>query len=105
MSALAETRACEACASIELRYVAISPKRSRDGVVIARIRSKNSAAGVHFFLGALPYVVMGVVVGVEASPERYMGFLPLLSLGPALASVSRGAISTALIGAEALGIC
>jgi serine phosphatase RsbU (regulator of sigma subunit) len=73
--------------------------------VPAHIRDKASGAGVHFFLGALPYVVMGVVVGVELSPQAYMGFLVLLALGPALASVSRGAISTALIGAEALGLC
>lgn len=66
---------------------------------------KASAAGVHrFFLGALPYVVMGLVVCVEISPQRYMGFLYLLSLGPALASVSRGAIATAIIGAEAVAI-
>jgi serine phosphatase RsbU (regulator of sigma subunit) len=77
----------------------------RDGVVAAHTRDKASVAGVHFFLGALPYVVMGVVVGVEIAPQRYMGFLTLLALGPALASVSRGAISTAVIGAEALGLC
>jgi hypothetical protein len=57
--------------------------------------------GVHWvFLVALPYFVMGMVlVIVEFSPHRGMGFLSLLSLGPALASVSRRAIPTALIGA------
>jgi hypothetical protein len=102
---LAEKPACGVHASVILRYVVISPKRSRDGVVAALIRVKTSGAGVHFFLGALPYVVMGVIVGVEVSPQRYMGFLCLLSLGPALAALSRGAISTALIGVEALALC
>jgi serine phosphatase RsbU (regulator of sigma subunit) len=62
-------------------------------------------AGAHrFFLGALPYVVMAAVVAVELSHHRYMGFLCLLSLGPALASVSRRALPTALIGAEAVAL-
>ncbi|HEX4831625.1 MAG TPA: PP2C family protein-serine/threonine phosphatase [Trebonia sp.] len=71
-----------------------------------RTRDQASRAGAHrFFLRALPYVVMGAIVGVELSPQAYMGFLALLSLGPALASVSRGAVATALIGVEALVLC
>jgi serine phosphatase RsbU (regulator of sigma subunit) len=73
--------------------------------VVALTSGKTSAAGVHFFLGALPYIVMGAVVGIELSPQRYMGFLCLLTLGPVLASVSRSPVATAIIGAEALGLC
>ena len=68
---------------------------------------KAETAGVHrFFLGTLPYFVMAVVVGMEFSPGRGMGgFLSLLSLGPALASVSRRARATAFIGALAMAVC
>jgi serine phosphatase RsbU (regulator of sigma subunit) len=48
---------------------------------------------------------MAVVVALESSPDHNMGLLSLLSLGPALASVSRRAIPTAVIGAEALVAC
>lgn len=66
---------------------------------------KASAVGVHLlYLGALPYFVMGAIVAVELSPQRYMGFLCLLSLGPVLASVSRRAAATAVIGAEAVAL-
>lgn len=67
---------------------------------------KASAASVHrLFLGALPYFVMTVVVFDELMPGHDRALLPLLSLGPALASVSRRAIPTALIGALALAAC
>jgi serine phosphatase RsbU (regulator of sigma subunit) len=67
---------------------------------------KASTASVHrLFLGALPYFIMTLVVFDELMPEHDRGLLPLLSLGPALASVSRRAIPTALIGVLALGIC
>jgi serine phosphatase RsbU (regulator of sigma subunit) len=67
---------------------------------------KASAASVHrLFLGALPYFVMTVVVIDELMPYHDRGLLPLLSLGPALASVSRRAIPTALIGVLALAVC
>jgi hypothetical protein len=67
---------------------------------------KASAASVHrLFLVALPYFVMTVVVLDELMPYHDRGLLSLLSLGPALASVSRRAIPTALIGGLALAIC
>ena len=67
---------------------------------------KASAASVHrLFLVALPYFVMTVVVVDELMPYHDRGLLPLLSLGPALASVSRRAIPTALIGVLALAVC
>src|SRR5262249_48602312 len=48
---------------------------------------------------------MAVVIFGELMPEHDRSLLPLLSLGPALASVSRPAIHTALIGALSLTIC
>jgi serine phosphatase RsbU (regulator of sigma subunit) len=48
---------------------------------------------------------MAVVVAQEFSPDPNGSLLPLLSLGPVLASVSRRAIPTAVIGAEALAAC
>jgi hypothetical protein len=48
---------------------------------------------------------MTVVIFDELMPEHDRTLLPLLSLGPALASVSRRAIHTALIGALSLTIC
>jgi Stage II sporulation protein E (SpoIIE) len=55
------------------------------------------------FLGALPFaVVIGVaIIDVLAGPG--VGFLPVLSLGPALAAISRRPLPTALIGMLALG--
>jgi serine phosphatase RsbU (regulator of sigma subunit) len=58
----------------------------------------------HGFLTLLPFaVVVGVaLVDVLAGPG--VGFLPMLSLGPALAAISRPPLPTALIGMLAL-IC
>jgi serine phosphatase RsbU (regulator of sigma subunit) len=54
------------------------------------------------FLAALPFavVIAVAVIDVLAGPE--VGFLPVLSLGPALAAISRRPLSTALIGMLAL---
>jgi len=73
-------------------------------VAINPLKKASAVAAHRFFLGALPYLVMGAVAGVELSPQRYMGFLCLLSLGPALASVSRRTLPTAMIGAEAVAL-
>ena len=56
------------------------------------------------FLAALPFavVVAVAVIDVLAGPE--VGFLPVLSLGPALAAISRRPLPTALIGIFALGL-
>jgi serine phosphatase RsbU (regulator of sigma subunit) len=63
-----------------------------------------SSAGHRYFLTALPFLVLGIVVAVDLRVGVSEGFLPVLSLGPALASVSRRAIPTALIGVLALGL-
>lgn len=48
---------------------------------------------------------MAAVATVDLSAGPRVGFLPLLSLGPALAAVSRRPAQTALIGALALVLC
>jgi serine phosphatase RsbU (regulator of sigma subunit) len=57
------------------------------------------------FLGALPFIVMGAVVVVDIVTGPAEGFLPVLSLGPALASVSRRPVPTALVGLVAVVAC
>jgi len=54
------------------------------------------------FLAALPFAVVAGVVAVDVLAGPGVGFLPVLSLGPALAAISRGPLSTALIGTLAL---
>ncbi|HSZ39830.1 MAG TPA: PP2C family protein-serine/threonine phosphatase [Trebonia sp.] len=61
-------------------------------------------AGHRYFLSALPFLVMAAIVAVDLLQGPSDEFLPVLSLGPALASVSRRAVPTALIGALALGV-
>jgi serine phosphatase RsbU (regulator of sigma subunit) len=56
------------------------------------------------FLTALPFLLMGAVVAVCMLAGPSEGFIPVLSLGPALASVSRRALQTALIGTLALAV-
>jgi serine phosphatase RsbU (regulator of sigma subunit) len=89
---------------LTLRYVATLVRRSRyGGVAVNTLRKATASAGVHHvFLGTLPYFVVALVAALEVSPYHSTGLLSLLSLGPALASVSRRAIPTAIIGAEAL---
>jgi serine phosphatase RsbU (regulator of sigma subunit) len=74
--------------------------RSRRPAADVPVRGAPGLASL--FLVALPFLVMaGVVIeDIVAGPSE--GFLPVLSLGPALASVSRRAVHTALIGALAL---
>ena len=54
------------------------------------------------FLAALPFAVTGGVALVDVLAGPGVGFLPVLSLGPALAAISRLPLATALIGALAL---
>ncbi|MEV0390638.1 PP2C family protein-serine/threonine phosphatase [Nonomuraea sp. NPDC050643] len=53
----------------------------------------------------LPFVVMLAVAVLDLLGGRSLVFLPLLTLGPAFASVSGGVRRTALVGAVALAIC
>jgi serine phosphatase RsbU (regulator of sigma subunit) len=62
------------------------------------------SAGHRYFLGALPFLIMAAIVAADLLQGPSDEFLPVLSLGPALACVSRRAVPTALIGALALGV-
>lgn len=57
------------------------------------------------FLRVLPFAVMGVVALVDLSAGPEVGYLPLLSLAPAFASVSCGLRRTAWVGLLALISC
>jgi serine phosphatase RsbU (regulator of sigma subunit) len=57
------------------------------------------------FLTWLPFAVMGVVALVDVLAGPALGYLPLLALGPAFASVRCGVRQTALVGVLALGLC
>jgi len=74
--------------------------RSRRSAVDVPVRGAPGMAGL--FLVALPFLVMAAVVIEDLVAGPGQGFLPVLSLGPALASVSHRAVHTALIGALAL---
>jgi Stage II sporulation protein E (SpoIIE) len=76
------------------------------------IRESHAAAtdpvrrsGIQVLLGVLPFVVMAAVAVVDLAAGPGVGFLPLLSLGPALAAVSWRPAQTALIGGVALALC
>lgn len=56
------------------------------------------------FLTVLPFLLMGAVVAVCMLAGPREGFIPVLSLGPALSSVSRRALQTALVGTLALAL-
>jgi len=56
-------------------------------------------------LELLPFAVMGAVALMDLVTGRGVGFLPLLSLGPAFASVSCAIRRTALIGLLAVVLC
>ncbi|MGP3948990.1 PP2C family protein-serine/threonine phosphatase [Streptomyces sp. 7N604] len=56
-------------------------------------------------LRALPYAVMAVVVAVDITAGPNVGFLPLVSLGPAFAGLVGGWRRTSLIGLLALILC
>lgn len=56
-------------------------------------------------LSVLPFAVMAVVAGVDISAGSGVGFLPLISLGPAFAGLIGGWRRTAAIGLLALVLC
>ena len=66
------------------------------------LRQQPGPAPQRVFLAALPFLLMGAVVAVDMLGGPSEGFLPVLAVGPALASVSRRPLQTALIGALAL---
>lgn len=56
-------------------------------------------------LAALPYGVMGVVTAVDVTAGPGVGFLPLVSLGPAFAGLVGGWRRTAVVGLAAFVLC
>lgn len=56
------------------------------------------------FLAALPFGVVVAVASIDVVAGPGVGFLPVLSLGPALAAISRRPLPTALIGIFTLGL-
>lgn len=68
------------------------------------LTQESGLARHHVVLAALPFLVMGAVVAVCLLAGPKEGFIPVLSLGPALASVSRRALRTAFVGALALAL-
>ena len=57
------------------------------------------------FLQWLPFAVMGVVAVVDLVAGPGFGYLPLLAVGPAFASLRCGVRQTALVGLFALALC
>ena len=58
----------------------------------------------NIFLAALPFAVVVAVAVTDVLAGPGVGFLPVLSLGPALAAISRRPLPTALIGTLTLGL-
>ncbi|GAA3471266.1 PP2C family protein-serine/threonine phosphatase [Nonomuraea roseola] len=54
---------------------------------------------------ALPYLMMAVVAALDLLSGPEVGFLPLVALGPAFASLAGGVRRTVLIGLVALMLC
>ncbi|GAA2126186.1 PP2C family protein-serine/threonine phosphatase [Streptomyces synnematoformans] len=65
-------------------------------------QSPRPRAPVRGVLSVLPYAVMAVVAAVDTSAGPEVGYLPLVSLGPAFAGLVGGWRRTLLIGALAL---
>ena len=75
----------------------------RPGVIAGMRRSGAGAElaprpGAQVLLGVLPFLVMAVVAAGELIARPRVGFLALLSLGPALSAVSPRPAPTARIG-------
>ena len=63
------------------------------------------APSLRVLLGVLPLIVMAVIAGADLLAGPGFGFLPLLSLGPALAAVSLSPGLTALVGVLGAALC
>lgn len=95
--------------------IAGEPCNSQDGMsaMTSRRRGRDGPRGLHAllrrrdgaFLSGLPFAVMAVVALVDLSAGPEVGYLPLLSLGPAFASVSCTVRRTAAVGVLALVLC
>lgn len=93
----------------------LGPARSAADLVRGRVRPGRLGPGgsspgpdasvTTRLLAVLPFLVMAIVVGVDVLAGPAVGFLPLLSLGPALAAVSVRPARTMLIGLLAMLLC
>lgn len=68
------------------------------------MRGRGEARSAGPLLIWLPFAVMGVVALVDVLAGPGTGYLPLLTLGPAFASLSCGMRRTAMVGLLALGL-
>jgi hypothetical protein len=66
---------------------------------------KPARPAAQILLGMLPFAVMAVVAVVDIFAGSRIGFLPLLSLGPALAAVTLRPVQTVLVGGLAMLLC
>jgi hypothetical protein len=68
-------------------------------------QNPRAASPFHRVLSVLPYGVMAIVTVVDTSAGPEVGYLPLVSLGPAFAGLVGRWQRTVLIGALALLLC
>ena len=71
----------------------------------AATKAVDPPSGTQILLGVLPFLLMAAVACVDLLAGPGVGFLPLLSLGPALAAVSIRPVRTVLIGLLAMLMC
>jgi serine phosphatase RsbU (regulator of sigma subunit) len=82
-----------------------SQMRQRLAASEVAVRDPARRPGAQFTLGVLPFLVMGAVAAADVLVGPRFGFLPLLSLGPAMAAVSLRPLQTALVGGLAVAGC
>jgi len=73
--------------------------------VSAAAKAADPPSGTQVLLSTLPFLLMLAVACVDVLAGPGAGFLPLLSLGPALAAVSIRPVRTILIGLLAMLVC
>jgi serine phosphatase RsbU (regulator of sigma subunit) len=78
--------------------------RTRRPGAAGLLTQEHAPARHGLILAVLPLLLMGAVFAVCVLAGPTEGFIPMLSLGPALASVSRRAVQTALTGVLALAL-
>lgn len=83
----------------------IIARRVIPGLPETRTARSTALSGTQVLLGTLPFLFMAAVACIDLLAGSRAGFLPLLSLGPALAAVSIRPVRTALIGVLAMLLC
>ncbi len=85
--------------------MAIRPRVVPESQGLGAGKERSGLPGAHILLGILPFLIMAAVTAVDVVAGPRVGFLPLLSLGPALAAVSLRPVQTASIGGLAMVLC